>query len=275
MNFSDAFVAHCPEMVKGVYKPIREMQDEIEDFAQRSQVLSGDIQACNTPLQEDGNNQFWRRTLVRNLFALIEGCAYGFKRAALHRHRHFVIDFSPAELAMLAEEKFYLDDKGEAIRAKDNYQKMVPNLRFAFRSFAKSVGLQFELSMSNSPLPTCEKLRNRITHPKRLADLTITDEETQLIGELWKWFEGEFIRIMDAVIKVGGSSLPVRAPQVKVSQRYKISGRFIVFLQDGSLYQFDDKKDAEALVKANSKQGELPPVMFPTSEFLLLREEDF
>jgi hypothetical protein len=246
-------------MVDHVYKPVGEMEAEAKDFIARFKLLGSDIAKCNKPLKKHTDEQFWRRVVVRNIFVLLEACAYGMKRAALHRSRHFEIGFTTSELALLSEEKYYLDD-GEPKTDANNYQRFIPNFKFAFKGFAKSFGFQFSLDTSKSPLKDFEQLRNRLTHPKKLSDLTITDPEAQMVQRLWKWFNDEFERLMNGV--KAQPRLTVRKPDVKVAKRFSVSKPYVVFLPDGYLYQFDTRKEAEAHEKAHTVKGSLPPVVF-------------
>jgi hypothetical protein len=262
-KYIDALVGHCPEMVEHVYTPIAEMKAEVEDFVARCHLLSGDIRRCSLPLKKNPQDQFWRRVLVRNVFVLIEACSYGLKRAALHRFRHFEVDFSSAELALLSEEKYSLNG-GEAKTETGNYQRFIPNLKFAFKTCAKTFGFVFDLDTSKGPLTECERLRNRLTHPKKMAELSISDSEILQMQKMWKWFEDNFVILVQ---RMKTCSIQVRAPQVKVAKRFSVSGNYIVFLPEGYLYQFDKRKDAETFRRMHLVKDGLPPVLYKTSDF--------
>ena len=67
-----------------------------------------------------------------------------------HQQEIYDVNFSPAEIAMLKEEKYFWDDKGEASVQDKNFQRFIPNLKFAFKCFAKFHGIPFALDMSQA-----------------------------------------------------------------------------------------------------------------------------
>jgi hypothetical protein len=264
MSTIEAFVGHCPEIVNQVYGPVEEMAAEAEDFVARLLVLSEDFTKCEKPLKKDYTDQFWRRVMVRNLFVLLEACSYGMKQAALHRHRLLEIDFSNAEIALLSEEKYTLDD-GEPKTSKENFQQFVPSLKFAFKCFAKTFELVFALDMTTSPLKEFQRLRNRITHPKKLPELSISDPEVQKAKQVWKWFTGEFQRLMKGMET---QPIPmVRAVAINPIKRLFITKPYVVFLPDGYVYQFSTRKQAEAHKREHHLDGCLPPVVLKSADF--------
>jgi hypothetical protein len=185
------------------------------------------------------------------------------KRAALRRHRHYEIDFSRAELALLSDEKYYLD--GEEPKTDDNsYPKFVPNFRFAFRQFAKSSAIQFSLKVGESQLPDFEKLRNRLTHPKKLEDLTVTDREVELVMRTWKWFNVEFARLM-SLVETRPHQI-VRKPDTRGIKPWPPAKPFLVLLTDGRVYHFDTLEEAEDHKTANAGPDCVQPVVVDLSD---------
>lgn len=63
---------------------------------------------------------FWRRTLVRSLFASIEGINHRMKFVALELALTGLnsVKLSPAEVALLREELYELNDKGDTIKKR-------------------------------------------------------------------------------------------------------------------------------------------------------------
>jgi hypothetical protein len=120
-----------------------------------------------------------RRNAVRAAFAAIEGMISAMKGVILEpfpgRRHHY----SDAEVAMLREESYALTDKGEAI-AQVRFIRLEDNLRFVWKMFVREWSIDVDADFSGDGWRAFRdsiKVRNRITHPRRPIDLTITDAE--------------------------------------------------------------------------------------------------
>jgi hypothetical protein len=258
-------VGYCPELPDQIFRPILAIHKEIKDFGHRTRLLGADISFCSDCLKKRPQMEFWRRTLVRNVFVFLEAACYGLKRIALHRNEVWEVEFSQAELALLKEEKYSLDEKGEAHTHDKNFQRFIPNLKFAFRCFAKAHGLTIDLDLSKVALKDFEGIRNRITHPKQLSDLAISDAEITVTTKVNKWFLDTVCVLMQAPKR---QSLPVRMPRVGPSTRLNVTKDFVVMQPDGNVYQFDSLEGAEKY--RDSKIVQDLPFMTP----LVFRTED-
>ena len=178
-----------------------QLTEEVQDVLHRCNLLWEDARFCIQFVKKGDNDQFWRRTFVRNIFVLFEASSYGLKRVSMHLSQTLKVDFSPAELAMLREERYVLGKEGNAITQSGNFQAFIPNLKFAFKSFAKACGLDISLNVSGIPLNHFAQLRNRITHPKSLSELTITDEEIQVSETVGRWFWNEISALLNEHIQ--------------------------------------------------------------------------
>src|SRR4029077_12048148 len=74
------------------------------------------------------DTQFARRQFVRATFAKLEGFTSALKQLCL---RSSTMTYSPEEIALLREETFTLDDKGEP-RVTASHLKLAANIQFAF-----------------------------------------------------------------------------------------------------------------------------------------------
>jgi hypothetical protein len=236
------FVGHFPDAVKTFF--------ELEDFLARFAVLLDDVTDCCGPQNENLTSHFWRRIIIRNVFALIEASSYGLKKLALVAGQKRNVEFSLGELTILGEEKHYLDEDGIVRSSGDNFQRFTPNLKFAFKCFAKSLGSSFRLDVSKAPLKAFTELRNRVTHPKQLGDLTITNEELKITMTVHNWYCGELVKIFEDVKpKTLQVSLSGRTSRVNQSKRIPVRKCFIVFQHNGNVYQFDRREEAEEHIR--------------------------
>ena len=206
--------------------------------------------------------------MVRNVFVLMEATSYGFKRIALHQSEIYEVDFSPSEYALLKEEKYTLDNSGNAEIQDRNFQKFIPNLRFAYKCFAKAHGLSSVLDLSSINLKEFEELRNRITHPKQLSDLSISNEEIQRTEKVANWFMEKVSELIDESTSAL-APLPVRTP--KVTSRLNVTKQFFIILFDGNVYQSDDFDAAKQYVR--SKNGKA--ILFRTEDRCILNVPNY
>jgi hypothetical protein len=136
-------------------------------------------------------SQTKRRSFIRALFAWIEADTFNRKQIALLLHHEGQVDFSAAELALLREEHYDLDPKGQA-RTQQKFLRLAENRRFGVRCFCKATGIDYNVETGNQGWEgflRSIKLRNRITHPKNPADLFVSDNDLQGIWNTFLWFK--------------------------------------------------------------------------------------
>jgi hypothetical protein len=132
-------------------------------------------------------HQAFRRAYVRAVLAYVEGLVFGLKQQALANP---LAELSSAERALLAEESYELDDRGQA-RARTAFIKLEANIKFAFAMYAKAADAEYELETGEAGwglLIESIRVRNRLAHPKALADLHVTDTEKDHAREAFNWF---------------------------------------------------------------------------------------
>jgi hypothetical protein len=136
------------------------------------------------------DSPFWRRTLVRTLFAGIEGISYRLKQVAFIVAEYHSIELSKAEKALISEESYDLTDKGEAIIKKAKL-RTAENLLFSLKIAARSAHSTCEVDKNSEgwkAFKEASKIRDRITHPKNLQDLNVSDSELDVIRTAASWF---------------------------------------------------------------------------------------
>jgi hypothetical protein len=133
--------------------------------------------------------QQWARIVLRSVFALLEGFISRFKGRALEMQKYRELGLSPKLLRILYEGEDVTRDDGSV-----EWEKIKPrtsdNLKGSLRAYATALKTDTPLGGDVSLPPEFSlalAARNRITHPKKLADLIITDEEFRSTGEILKW----------------------------------------------------------------------------------------
>lgn len=139
-----------------------------------SELLFEDVERALEEL-EAGDDQYRRRTLVRTIFAAIEGWTHVLRRGVLEHATAHPEVYSADELAFLREqEKKRISPVGRFrsvltmwVRANgiNNLDLDTEEVREYWRIFERVT-----------------KVRNRIVHPKHINDLTITDKEIEEIS---------------------------------------------------------------------------------------------
>jgi hypothetical protein len=130
-----------------------------------------------------------RRHFVRAFVTTVEALAWTFKRLVLTRVEARQYDVTEAELAWLRERTFEMGEKGP--REKTMYVPSRANVRFAVKHLAKAYGIALDLPTGDHEWESFRSTlarRNRLTHPKGIADLQISDDEAAEIAEAYRWF---------------------------------------------------------------------------------------
>ena len=272
--FKQAPCGRLPEMA-ALYEKADTISSEIKDFENRMKIVLHDVKRCTASVNRRPKNQFWRRALVRSLFALIEAHVYGMKRIAIMNCSLYEIDFSQADLALLHEHKYVLKDNGEAVATDGNYPQFLPNLKFSFRAFSKAHGSSFSLNTDGlSKLAELLGVRHKITHPKRAHELNISDSQLKLVEDVWKWFSAEWVRL-------GADCVPNRNQPREVERvlsQIPISKSFTLMCANGDVYEFATRKDLFAFVSTHKSSKNIHRAMalsFRKGEWRIIRKGKF
>jgi hypothetical protein len=265
---------HLPE-IAALYENADRVSSEIKDFQSRINVLLNDVKKCTAWVNHRPKNQFWRRTLIRSLFALIDAFVYGLKRIALLNYSLYEVNFSQADLALLHEQKYVLKDNGEAMATDGNYPQFLPNLKFSFRAFAKSHGSNFSLNTDGlSKLSDLMQVRHQITHPKKASELNISDAHLKLVEDVWKWLSAEWVQLARDCLPNRNQPREVE----RVLSRIPISKTFTLLCANGDVYEFATRKDLLAFTSTHKSSKNINRAMalsFRSGEWRIIREGKF
>lgn len=176
---------------------------KLNDLRKPLLLLLDDAHAAEE-LLELSDGQFQRRAYVRSTIAVIEGTIWLLKRTCLgasdpNKSRRLSI----AEFAMLSDQTYELKRNGE-VRTSTKFLKLADNLRFTIKTCNRLFGCNLDLQVGDAAwdrfLNTVE-VRNRITHPKVVADFDIADREIEDCKQVVEWFNviihGFFLQILD------------------------------------------------------------------------------
>jgi hypothetical protein len=156
-------------------------------------ILIDDLTEITKIQASEENNDTVVRTYLRGLFAWVEATIFGLKRIALKMSGHKKL-FSPAELAMLQEQTYDLDEKGN-IKLQPKLIPLTKNLRFAFATCSRAFGIANTLNVGDARWDSFQKaieMRNRITHPRTPKDLHLSEQDFEQIKLALFWFSENY-----------------------------------------------------------------------------------
>jgi hypothetical protein len=194
-NISASTGSTTHEIYAEVRAMYNEMAKEVLYFADRMPD-SNEAMLAEHPLPSgDGLTPPERRMFIRSLCALFETIANLLKVVVLHTTSPELI--GEAERAVLTERSYSLKDNGVAAESKAKLQT-IPNIKFAFNIFARSKETGFVLDTSAKEWQALERtfrIRDRLTHPHALGDLTVSNEDLQGAGLALTWFHLQFLEV--------------------------------------------------------------------------------
>ncbi len=131
-----------------------------------------------------------RHQFLRSMFAVVEAGIWILKQETLEQHATGVVVFTPSELALLAETSPVLESDG-TVRDAPSATRFAPNVLFAFKCHARAHSYPCVVDVSDHRwdlLRRSARVRNRLTHPKQLASMHVSDEELSDARRSLSWF---------------------------------------------------------------------------------------
>jgi hypothetical protein len=156
------------------------------DFRNLAAILTEDVFLHVKDDPKISDNQ-QRRSFVRSVFALVEGMTYASKQAILDEYGP---KLSPAEIALITEESFDLDDGGTS-KTRPLFLPLAKNVRFMFDLLIRFWEIPLEIKVGGpgwQGFLAAIQVRNRLTHPKRSSDLTVSDADLKNVHIAYRWF---------------------------------------------------------------------------------------
>lgn len=154
-------------------------------------------------LLTERDDQFSRRSYIRASISAMEGIVWLLKQICIKasKEAHFGLSFG--EYAMLVERTGEVEPNGE-VKLRTKLIKLESNLLFTVRMcnriFRTSVDLRCDTASWEKFRKTI-KIRNRITHPKSIEELHITDGEILMCKEIIGWFNDRIFEFVEDIQK--------------------------------------------------------------------------
>lgn len=146
-----------------------------------------------TSMRGKVDEQFYRRSLIRTMFSLIDAFCYHLKQESLSVAKHNPITFSKRTLEVLTETRINKSIEGSQT-TRPYYPSPQENLRVAIRTYAKVKSGFVPDHIRHHPIvfAISKKIRDRITHPKAADDLVVSNEEFREAILLLQWLQAVF-----------------------------------------------------------------------------------
>jgi hypothetical protein len=168
--------------------------------------LTQDSASASEQLRSTPDSQIARRGYVRSTFGMVEGITNYLKTLALRAGERNRALFTAAETALLREESYAINAKGEAY-VQPRFIKIEDNLVFALRMYLRGTPTSLELERDGpgwKAFKDAIAIRNRVTHPRSLEDLLLTDPEVDSIRRADRWFHFTVIsNLLEAAFRTG------------------------------------------------------------------------
>ena len=148
--------------------------------------LIGDVIIANQRMKTQ-DVQANRRDVVRTTFAAIEGLSWDL-REHVRSGVSNLGDLTPLSDMALREESYTVDGKGDVV-AQQRFIPLTTAIRLAVRQAQHSIpDLSVEFEHAGwAALQQAIKARNRVTHPKSIDDLTVTDDDLTALKRGLQW----------------------------------------------------------------------------------------
>jgi hypothetical protein len=172
--------------------------DDIREIRELLSELSAEVDLLAKPsLGESGTHKMYpdpaqlspveRRLLVKSVFSFIEAVVFKVKMVALMAEK--ADSLSAGEVALAKEEDYELDDSG-TVKTRPARLRFRSNFRFAFALAAKACEIDWQLDVAGTgwqALGDALPVRDRLMHPKKTADLVVTDNEVRNSMKAYEW----------------------------------------------------------------------------------------
>lgn len=155
-------------------------------------ILDDDISVVAQAMEESKpRSSALDRSYIRTVFSALEGILFTLRQEII-RAENFGTEFMPIERAFILEKRYNSKSK------KVTKQTARPSIRESIcnntKYYARSKGMKgftFPETSGWGDMKKAITIRNRITHPKSIKEIAITNEELEVIVRAKKWFTTE------------------------------------------------------------------------------------
>jgi hypothetical protein len=167
-----------------------------QQLVQTMQILSMDLKFADEQLQKDkSNEQFWRRTVIRCVCALVEGTLSVIKNVVPETSGFFHVELTEDDMEVITELRI---DKKDGL-PKPAFLRPRENVKQTVKLFAKVHAIQFSIKYENQSFDDlCRtfELRNKLMHPKNSFDLEVKEDAYKASVNGWNWLNFALVDLL-------------------------------------------------------------------------------
>jgi hypothetical protein len=168
------------------------------------QAIARDADRCREIMLTE-KSQFARRNWVRAYFAWVEATCFLFRRSVLAKRfqKRVIRPTDIPEFAGLSEVRYTVTSNGEAIAEPANTRTR-DYIVFSLISLAKTFGINLSINREGknwASVISALRVRDRITHPKTLHDIQVSDDDIKAVEDFSGWFGAHLKIISDEAIR--------------------------------------------------------------------------
>lgn len=167
-----------------------------KQLIQTTQILSMDVKFADEQLLKDKpHEQFWRRTVIRCVCALVEGTLSVLKNVVPETAGFFQVGLTENDMEVVTELRM---DKKSGLR-KPAFLRPRKNVKETIKLFAKAHAIQLTLKQDDQKfddLCSTFELRNKLMHPKNSSDLEVKEDEIKAAVQGWNWLNFVLVNLL-------------------------------------------------------------------------------
>jgi hypothetical protein len=165
------------------------MSEELVPIEKITEILAKDLVFIEAHLGNDPDG-FWARTLIKTVGSYVEAEVFLLKQELLRFCEREKIEINPEVDLFLNNRKFELGSNGK-LKERIHQARVRDEVKFIFNQISMFKGQEqvagFEIDGWNKLISTIE-VRNRLTHPKSIDDLKVSEQEIKDSDDAFSWF---------------------------------------------------------------------------------------
>ena len=190
-------------MKEQVHAHSRNLGKTLDELLQVSSVLRDDVVSLLDVFQEDWPSQPMRRALVRAAWAHIEGTVFAVKQLVLRACDLGSVELTASDREFLSELLIVVDSVGNA-KLESKWCDTLTNVKKTFKLAAACFVLDWRPNFGTQGWQQIIELlevRHRVTHPKSVEQLELTDEEVEVYRNAFAWFVQVFNEFQSSMLR--------------------------------------------------------------------------
>jgi hypothetical protein len=174
------------------------MSNEIDSLRKLTDLLHQDYAFVGKKLDSD-HNGFWSRTFIKTAVSLIEAELFIFKQEILSYCKENQVRLDPEVSLFLNNKKYEISSNGQ-VKERLLQVRLKDDLRFTYSQIFSIKGHELCIGYEDggwSKVIETIAVRNRLTHPKSIADITVSKQEEDDCKLAIKWFVSNMVNFYD------------------------------------------------------------------------------